>query len=49
MDNWGMVIANLEQIVQQESIERIEWHKKSKEESKKIMIKKHQKHYLYTN
>ena len=31
MDNWGMVFANLEQMVQKESVERIEWYKRNKE------------------
>ena len=29
MDNWIMGLANLEQVVQKENIERIEWYKKS--------------------
>ena len=49
MDNSRMVSANLEQMVPRESVEGIEWYKKSKEMrwSKKIMIKKHQKRYIY--
>ena len=31
MDNWGMVFANLKQMVQKESVERIEWYKRNKE------------------
>ena len=31
MDNWRMVLANQEQVVRKESVERIEWYKKSKE------------------
>ena len=31
MDNWRMVLANLEQVVRKESVEQIEWYKKSKE------------------
>ena len=30
MDNWRMVLANLEQVVRKESVDRIEWNKKSK-------------------
>ena len=32
MDNWRMVLANLEQVDTKKRAERIEWYKKSKEE-----------------
>ena len=43
MDNWKMVLANLEHVIQNESIEQIKWYGKSKEVKwdKKIMKKKH--------
>ena len=31
MNNWRMVLGNLGQVVIKESVERIEWYKKSKE------------------
>ena len=31
MDNWKMVLANLEHVVRKESVEQTEWYKKSKE------------------
>ena len=31
MENWKMVLAHLEHMVQTKSVERIEWYEKSKE------------------
>ena len=31
MNKWRMVLGNLRQVVIKESVERIEWYKKSKE------------------